>query len=492
MPGADSVFSRPDRSTWAVVALFIFFSLFPFTMLVLLVKTGSAGAVDVLILALFAALCLLPAAIAARRLLCSAAIATDRGITVRSTRSRELTAAWSEVTDYYEEPGTQRTRVRSVVVVSGRRLLFDREWTNYEALRKYVRMHAAGARAKEWAMLGTRSVDEWPRTFSGMTRDAAQARVIFPVLMAAYAGCLVWDAPDYIRRVGEYFASGLILGVGYAVLIPTVMLGLPVAVMWTTIASNKRSVDSIKSLRITVDLRGIAMTTSDHAIEATWDQVRAYYMAPVARGWITSTAYTVETDCGVIAFDHTLKDAHLLSDIIKAHAVNLERREWRSRVPDEIPDTLPKVVAVASQDRQIFTYRTRLNQATLWYPAALCIAFGFLWALHHAGIVDPPPPTSQLGAVFMVLFALTAYGCWRYRAAKIVLDDRGISQFTVSGVKVVSWDEVEAFKFTRANVLSGYTVTGEHGRIWFSVLIGRAPDLVDEIARLSGQPRPLD
>lgn len=474
----ELIVARPDPRGWCLAGQF---GLLGGLCWWLLAQSAPAAAEPVardLLIALLAGPFLLVVAGCALWIARARVIADAVGLRWRSI-GRWRSAAWNEVTDYYEQGLPGKNSRRLLVETRAGRLALSRDLDQWEALRDVVAARALRARARGWSEKGTRPEDDWPRVFSYDTVDSR----LLPALLVVFLGAAIWGAvclaiPETVELARDL---GWPLALTAGSLLALLFVGAPLAcigVLLPVLADTRRR----QAQTLTADLEGLRFRGPEGELAVRWEEVREYFDAP-ATGWIKGSGPAVViTARGHFSFRHTIRNAVQLRTIIQRYATSAGTKEWRGpaaeRLGDEAACWTGRSVGVG---QRVFHYRTRTNRALLafagahWFALVLSAAIGPLHEhlASEPGWVLGPSALLSVGMLWLL---------WRYRSAAILLDERGITQRAWNGDRFLAWADVEAISTSGSETFQFGNVVGRGNRLRFWLTISDLEELLDTIS----------
>ena len=411
-----------------------------------------------------AALCLVPSLWLAAWLVRARIVADEHGLRWRGV-GRERTAAWADVSDFYERRLPSR-KAQCVIETSADKVTFGAgAWNDSPALRALVEQNAAYARARTWQTLGLRPELDWPRTFGYDTRANRLAPAQFTGALLLLAGLWAWlFVPKLIRTYGTAEWSWNVAGAA--------LFGLVLLSKGVLVGAARRAARNTRQRfgeRITVDKQGVTFTDGARTVAAAWDDITAYRV--VRKGF--ASLCVVETKRGAWDFAPTISESAILCQAIEQHATAAPQTGWR--VPDEENLARRWSSGCEGVGERVFHYRTRTNRAMLCLPTVVLIVAALLTG---AGLAS----WGIWGWAFWLLYALpTAWGWARYFGASVRVGEC-LTQYTAFGPRRLAWSDIDDFYLSGDETRFG-NVVGANTRIRFWMGIADCEELKEEIAR---------
>jgi hypothetical protein len=467
---------RPTRDNWIGVALLLFLGALCFSLLLVTPKKPGAGEIAaVCVLALPFFLCAIWTGVWIVR---GRIIADERGLRWRGA-GREKSVRWDEVLDYHKMPVKSRT---VSVIETARGKLRPDDWTNSEALLELVPQRARQARAKIWDIRGIRPEDNWPQTFRYDTAEnrwmplfIVGAMLVFPLQIFAKSSParLVSSIQFMWQWNGPGLTIAFLLTLFVMALSMPLLMGAIMLPLWRD-SRARREESLIATPRELTWQRGADRRT------IRWEDVSDFYR--VESGAVkTANNYVIETPRQKIEWTRALGGSLQLARIAERYATNARVTKWTERDLNAVADNAP---------RRVWTYRNNTNRALLWLLAAMCClpAFGVaIFYLVPTGTAPAPSTDLIVSAVLWPLLALWTW--WRYRAARIEIDERGITQHTAFGARFLAWHEIESGQTLGDDVMTFFCVrskTPKQKKIWVWAGIDGIDELRATVARRAG------
>lgn len=476
----NNVVCRPDPSNWILVGLYLLMGGISGGLLIASPEMNSGDWPVILIAGVMVAGALGVAFWMFR----SSLVADTEGL--RSRRLfRSVLVPWDAVTDYYEDlPKISGTRV--TIESPTRSIKVGSDWTNLEALQSAVREKAVNARFHEWGCVGMRSGERWSETFDyeGLYQRFEDGMML--ALNVVLWGFGLWGTVRYLTSAAE---MAELLGWVF-VLIPG-LLGAAAFIAYGllfygrvpyALESRRRRA---RRERIIASDEGIIFENSKRRIATAWSDVTDYRIDTRGQLVESTARYVVMTRYGDFDFLATITGIRRLGALVEHNATNSFTRGWRRSEGEALPvDVSRWLVTGLLGEPRVYHYRTRTNRAMLWL---LCGGFSCTLPLQwtDGSLAD------RLGVWVTAAFFFIAvpWSCWRYRAAAVVTDERGITQFAVEGRHFVAWEDIRDFPPKKRDT-TFVTVRGAEDRVKFAGTIANYEELVAEIERRTGsQPR---
>ncbi|MBV9867147.1 MAG: hypothetical protein JO316_17465 [Abitibacteriaceae bacterium] len=425
-------------------------------------------------------------------------VADETGLRWRNMWGHWRCATWPEVTDYYEKL-MAKNKPWTIVETTKGKIKLDNDMSNRPAMREYIEAHATRARAHAWGLLGTRIEDDWPQTFGYNTVDNRINKIVFWLF---WPGWIFWLGAASKGKNGSLLEIFGALPWPLKLLGGLIMLGAAgsyPALLLVLARPTLQAMRSRENQSITVSPTRIIFEAGTERIEAAWDEVTDYFIAPYQRRLASDAGgyYGVITKQGTFDFLLSIKQVQLLKAIIQQYARNAAVTEWKRR-GETAPDVLGGAASCWSGGfvgvgQRIYHYRTRTNRAFLWFPTTLALMPLFAtWISTQLPMgLENPDGTQHHPAPWMGVFfgALALWGWWRYYTANIRTDKYGITQYGLFGKRSIAWEEVTEYYMGGDDVLTFGHVIGTNTRIWFYPTIANGEELQAEIMRSATHSR---
>lgn len=403
----------------------------------------------------------------------------SRGLRWRGL-GRWRSVLWTDVEDYYREivHFGQRPEMRRVIKTRHGTIRIGRDWSNIPDLERLVQDRAREAQAKTWSLLGSRTDEEWSRTFSYGVLESGLSIVLLPILALGGSGALIERALSSVPQIAT--GGGWFLGILAAVvlgafaLLPCIAYGA-MFLMYLNTWRRRRQ-------RITVSAGGLLYDDGEREIRAGWSDVVECYTRKNKSWSALKGQYVVVTKQGTFDYLHTLRRVSVLTTIILENAPLESTARWRS-MPQEEALGGPRLRWTGGQEgigRRIYHYRNRTHRALLWFPTSIALVCLLLALLTHMGLTPESNPKPYL-MVAAVLAAVSFWGWWRFYADKIIVDEECITQSTPWRQKTVTWGQVQ--DYGSGGDGERLYVQGAGRSLWFWKSIADVEELKDEIAR---------
>ena len=375
-------------------------------------------------------------------------------------RWRGGTAQWAEVTDYYLKlPESKRSQPPQLTVElrNGKRLRLSRDWANYKELQAIIEKCATNAKVSSWGIYGARLEDDWPRRFDYHTLDNRFQTPFILGLGSVMVMLAIYRV--YSTTVRFHVEMGWVWTLSLCLVTSVVLLSLPTLFAFM-ILPLQREVRKRGKHTLTLTRDGLIFTDEKRRIAARWDEVQGYairFFKP------TQPRYVVATKNGDFDFLPLIKDRRIVEAFIARMAPG--DGVWRREDPVE---NLAPVTDAAG--KRIHHYHTRTNRALL----GMALLFGtapFLGiGVQSAFGLSVTFPVGVL-VLFGAFIPAAFWGFWRYKAARIEVDDEGIAQIGLSGRRSLRWSDATAFQEKRTEPLDFDVVSGGATQIryWYGI-----------------------
>lgn len=407
-------------------------------------------------------------------------VADENGLLSSNWRGATL-LRWDDISDYYF---TKRDKyLVAHIEAKGCVFVLNHMLSNGDDLQKIVQEKAQSSRAREWALFGTRTFDEWPRVFRYKNTNIALlvltsiglTVLIFALQLSKGATYGGW-APMWSSFLFTWNVLSLWGKIGFVFVWLALASCLSVLFLATRLP-QARATKSYLQQTVTADLRGLVFQTPQEHIPISWDRVLDYYLEPVKGTLEMVDRCVVVTQRGETAFLSTIVDGFTLRETIKKYATNAQSSEWKPK-PGQSLDNLkaPKNLQAAA-DARVFHFRTRTARALLLFFTLLCAMF---------------PVSAFVGArfkttgdfvflgVFVFPLCLTTLFGWRgFLKSYVLTNESGLTLHGLSKTSSVCWSEIKRFRF------DGYLcyIDGDRQRLRYFAATSDAENLMEEIKR---------
>ncbi|WP_125205920.1 hypothetical protein [Capsulimonas corticalis] len=463
------IICRPDKSGWGLFALLALVYLGPTIALVIIQWRTPASQIGVrflfvVVLAAFT--------IWAYWMLHARVEATVQGLRWRGFGGWKF-AAWRDVQDYYflQLKKDQKTYV---VETSIGKLRITSFYVWSEAMENAITQHTVHTSVHAWGQLGCRSEDVPALRFYYSVREVRRNMAFMTFLVAAL---LLLTAP---MCVSSFHSSLQSLGWWWAIAegtIELIVFGAPLACGLLLIPTGWRAL-KVADQHIETSAEGIVFTDGAQRIEARWEEIVRY---GVPRDTLKSTftsPFYIHTDAGAFSFTPHLHDYALLCHIVR-HWAPESASEWNNNERMEAlgGDATLWTGGFPGVGERIYHYKTRTNRAFLWALACFTATPFGVRVLERSLGVPPPPLDAGTECVLAALCLGTGWAAWRYQAARIGIDNHGVTEQSAFGTRRLTWEEIR-------HCASGewvVTLQGDNGAIRFWQTISYGDELMAEI-----------
>lgn len=385
---------------------------------------------------------------------------------------RWRTAAWADVTDYFnEEPPTSSSRAcvlwGRVQTRAGTLRLPPGTWTNEGRLRARIAQSATQAASPGWRVLG--------RHLGDMPLVCRYDTVINRHTLCWMDRLHGIGLAAVVLYFGAYWLTTRTLpGWGW-LLTPTGLFFVGKQTLPLLIRPTYRETQRRLGWRITAETDGLRFTDPESETRVAWEDVTDFYTEG-----LRSVIVTPE---GERDFLDTLTGAERLKAIIPQLAVNAGQTRWRTGAVRQ------RRVRLASGEetvRRFYHYRSLENCGRLW---GVSLALGFLCVVAAgpaliAGSTGAAPgagEASLAGACVLGMIAL-AWLWGQYWTGGVSLDEEGITHHGWPGERRMAWDQMRGFRWRGNSDLTWGCVNGLYGRLYFWKGIGDGDRLAAELA----------
>ncbi|MBC8136381.1 MAG: hypothetical protein H8F28_10890 [Fibrella sp.] len=432
-------------------------------------------------------------------------IAERDGLRWRGVLGGWRSVPWHQVTDYYTDKRngfiqseTQTLAPVSVIVTANGTVRIASDLANVKELQRAVRERATSARVSAWELLGSRRVDEWPRTFRYWEVASPRQAIID---LSVYAAIIALIAVGFMR-IHSWFAGvstpdetsriATTLSFGFAIsLFPLVAAAWKYFTLWR-----------LRGETITVTPETVRYDNSmtRETLEVPWGSVSDYFYR--ADGTYTNGIFSLVlhgADEKQITWSRHLKDAPLLLAIVQAHApkpanVRETTESWRSKSPHEAtggsdPETWQGgAVGVGGR---VFAQK---NTETATLIGGFTLVILMIAVLCASQWLRPGPRDDYrytLGTT--LIFSLPALWGWIcFFRTRVETDDMGMTRYTPFRKIYLPWFAVADYEEARfgGKPLNFMTITGQNGGRYrlYSALNGYE-ELRGEIERYAPPPK---
>ena len=236
-----------------------------------------------------------------------------------------------------------------------------------QSLRRAIEQNAAGAPVSTWAILGTRPEEPRTLTFEYRASDIWTMGIMLWTCVIVWVGMILClTGPAAIRRLPETLGHmGWLLG----------LLGASPCWVHALAAGDglplppcpPRSPTSAAPA-IRADARGLVFEEGSRRLEATWDEVMDYFIAPFS-GITAASRYVVITRSGAFDFTPHLYDVAILRQMIAHYAKSAPCPVAAGADETLGGDALRWTRSPQGDRERVYHYRTRTNRALLWLPS---------------------------------------------------------------------------------------------------------------------------
>jgi hypothetical protein len=471
---------KPDPANWFGVALFLL--LVGGIGYLLTLITWKPGDVGVFLLFAFMLLILavLPVVISLQLLCCRVQL-SPKGIAWRTIRGWKR-SSWEEVSDYYEwaRLGYQRTFAYDIITAQGRvRILADWKGADFAALQSLVQERATNASAKAWENYHLRLPEGQAQTFSYRKGDNVFLTSLLSATGLLMLGMFVFSlAPQVIQR-NQSLGIGWVIG---GMLVALCLCGMPLLLLFALRGDIKKTWQR-RAEHIEIAEKGITFRDNSHTRFAPWEKVRDYYYFSPQHGG----EYILDIEDGEITFTSHIDKVIQLRALIQQYATAAQNTEWHVVGVDQT--TLGSVADRWTSGRQgvgdrIFHYRTLNCRGALRMVCFVTLVFVGLTPVQSWIRTDSWMPSPE-GFIFPLLMVITTLWCWwRYAAARIIIEQDGIVQYTPFGRRFLAWNNIVSYTRKTDTLFFTRVLTGaDKKRIRFASQICELVELEAEILR---------
>jgi hypothetical protein len=401
-------------------------------------------------------------------LIASYAKADAPGITWR-VWGRTHRTRWHEVQGYYLLPTTANRIEQGSVETNTGQFQITQVWKNASSFKSYVQTHATNAPMKQWLLRGTDPNDPRPITFNYSMRMQWIMLWLMVCCILCILGIGEYPAITHfsvtVKSLGARWAWG---SIAMGLVMPATLIGFVYAI-WPQL----RDVRNHSQESVTTSVDGITLTTPETTIHLEWQRISGLFIGDDAKG---EFLYTVESGGDTISFSQLIGNFALLKRIVE-HWTGLT---WDERGENSDVFRVKQsnwVVQGSNINSKLYHYQNRPNRAFLWIAWAIPILPVISTYLTHW--IDPLAKT-HLATGFICAFGLIAlWLTWRYKAAAIVTDDRGITEFSAFGRRFIAWEDVASYR----NMEYFAMVKGKKTTLWFWQTISSTGALKEDIQK---------
>lgn len=386
---------------------------------------------------------------------------------------------WDEISDYYFKKRDKY--LLSHIEAKSRVFVLNHALLHSDTLRDLIQAKAHNARAKEWALFGTRTEDEWPRVFRYKDRNGC-------LLLLAAGGATLALLALQMSKAATYGGYGALwnhitsmlgsLSVPLRVAFVLIMLFLAGAMPFLIVVMHWPRIKAGRAYlgqSVSADLRGLVFQTSQEQRLIAWDQVLDFYEEPVPGSLQSADLCLVATPRGAYSFLDTIEDAFTLREIISKYATNAASSGWAPK-PGNSRENLKSPNFSVPQGSRLYHFRTRSARALLLMFTLMCLAAPVPFV---AGTRSSTADRITMCVLFIPL-ALATFGGWLgYFKAAIVTDENSFHLHGLLKTRSVRWDEIRRYRS------DGYacTIDGDQQRLRYFALSSDAEELQEEIKR---------
>lgn len=314
-----------------------------------------------------------------------------------------------------------------------------------------------------------------PRAFTydlrRLHRERAAIRLIPVVVLAGFAYVFGPRIPGAVQEMGWLVTlSALVM----LVLLVGGYLAMFLAMLPFLDDAIRRADENV-----TVSEDGIRWEGGGRVVEAAWKDVKGCRRAVVGTWLKLDGLRVVETTNGPVTWNTRIDPTFRLGHAILRYS---GCSGWQAASVDLLgPD--PEIRETQTGQR-IHHYRNRDARALLVFTSLIPGAHLTVFALARTGLLDLPPRFVTI--IFVLLTLSVAYGWWRYRVGRVVLDERGVTQQGLFGAKTIVWSEVRAVRAGGGRPPIWTIVEGACTRMAISMFLVDAGEMVAEIRRRAG------
>jgi ABC-type amino acid transport system permease subunit len=346
----------------------------------------------------------------------------------------EKVATWDQVEDYFitfSRFGQSASRIYMVRFQDGRKLSMDSSLAEFRRLQKIISERTTNAKNKGWLIRGQEG------TLSGKIVAAYTEKehrkhfrmAVFIVALFSAISIAIPFAPDGNGVRPPWWSA---------------LFGLSFAFVLTTWGSrSQRFCRRFLGQRIEADEMGFTVIDSLGEMRSCpWQRIQSIKTLPqlhFSQG--NSMGWNIETESGTFPFLFQMENGHMLVAMVRQYAPQAFALTQPAPARDALAPT------EKTDGRRTFHYRTRSNRGSLWVWFTLGVLLeGLAFYLEDldAGYSHdlPPLPIGFVGKLAALTFVGWAYGLWRYKSARLVLDGEGVTQFGLIGAKRVGYEEI--------------------------------------------------
>lgn len=426
-------------------------------------------------------------------------IADKDGLRWRGVLGGWQAARWDEITDYYDDH-----LPKACVVVAGNRtlrlsLIVDDKSENIARIKEQIQARATSARTAEWARLGTRRIDPFPRTFRYWDRTRWLGYSIATSMSLLFGVVVVFGAIVAVRATANMagWQGTLPLATGIAVLTLTVLY-IPFRVIGSACEAYRRRGESIT---VTPETLCYENTANSQRLEVFWNDVSDYFFQE-RTGRRTPGRFTIVlrgADEKQITWTGLLRESSLLLAIVQQFApkpakVEGETFAWRNKTGTNLvggSDPATWQSGAVGIGNRVFRNQAKQHRGMLTAYTGLILLYPILWAY----VSWANPGRTRVGDLWWItalIAAPTLWGWFCYFRIRVETDETGITHVSTFAKKHLYWYAVADYAEGDGGITPGESIilTGRDGRrMWIRSSLNGYKELKDEIERYAPPPK---
>lgn len=401
--------------------------------------------------------------------------ADAHGIRWQGAFHKWQSAAWNEISDFYDGNGDDSKQDRSVVLFQdGRKLTFNAYLEGCFALKNAITQRATPTGKTEWESRNLKG---------GSTPTSAQAspgiKAMLVICFAAMSLCMGWMG---LWMPGEKLLSSGNTGMpdvwGWAMLITLELFCLPL--LYLSIAGMIAIVRTERPRTVHFNEEGFRVEEKGQTPwQAGWEEITA-----IKQRW---NGRRIETPHGIFYATTSLNHYRTFTEVMDANLPAPLRKAAGEAIPEPAQEG----------DIRIFRYVSPGYRGILLFPIGLGILPLVARLLYKLLNLEYRPGQTLTDAiseysVFGVLLLIGLWGLWRMYAARIEVSDSGITQIGLNGVARLRWTDIERGRVLGSEMFSWCELVGAGRRVRWWAGLPNGKLLQEEIARRLPKEIPLD
>ena len=384
---------------------------------------------------------------------------------------REKAATWDQVEDYFitfSRFGQSASRIYMVRFRDGRKLSLDSSLEEFRRLQKIISERATNAKTKGWLIFGQEG--NVSGTIAGFYNEKKR-RILHwfhfvPSVMfiGIGVGCSFLPIENRSR-------------IGTIPMLATICLPAILGFGWMAIKAFQKEKKHLHE-RIEADEKGFTFHSSKgDSTSVAWNEVSL--VRSKMEGWLSY--WSIQASDDKFHLLETMENASILAAMARQYAPQAYLMTSPASARDALAPT------EKTDGKRTFHFRTRSNRsllATIFLcGAVVLVVLGYCHQQNILSSEGPSLPTRQLSVMATLIFAGWAWGLWRYKSARLVLDGEGVTQYGLRGVQRVGYEEIARLGISEMFFLE--THDGRRPIKWF-LNIADAHELRLELEKRTG------